>query len=540
MAEKYFPFDSVAGDRVYLAKDFREYFGDIISSGVSTNGDNLPVTSAGGLNISVGPGLAWVKGGFYQNPETLSFKISPGASLPRIDRVVTRLDVAERKINTMVISGAPAASPSPPALLRNADYYEIGLATVYVAASAISITNAQITDTRTDSSVCGVIRCLVERLEVGDFMKNCQAAFEEWFANLEEQFSGDVAGNLQNEINAIRRDLDVGTYTNPIKQQADAIRKDLDEGVYTSTIQREVTSIRSDLDNGVYSTTAIINVYTIPSAAVTLTLGAKTLTANANASGLAVLYPNVLGTWSIKVVSPSNTYTGTVFVENIGIFSAPFPTLNNMSWADINRVGQAGAAPNVFKRGDTKNITVNGETITLRLEDFNHDDLASGGKAKMTFGMKDLFAANQQMNTSNTNAGSWNSSALRSIMATYLSQMPADLRAVIKPVTKKTTAGNQSTTIQSTTDSLWLFSAKEVGIETTAAGYTGEGTLYPLFVDNNSRIKRLSNGTGSAQYWWLRSPNTGNTANFRLVNSDGSGNNTNASTSFGVCLGLCV
>ena len=68
-------------------------------------------------------------------------------------------------------------------------------------------------DTRTDSAVCGVVRSPVEVLDVDAFMVNCQTAFDEWFSNLEEQFSGDVAGNLQNQINAIRNDLDNGVYS---------------------------------------------------------------------------------------------------------------------------------------------------------------------------------------------------------------------------------------------------------------------------------------------------------------------------------------
>jgi hypothetical protein len=154
--------------------------------------------------------------------------------------------------------------------------------------------------------------------------------------------------------------------------------------------------------------------------------------------------------------------------------------------------------------------------------------------------MENLLATTYNMNSSNTNSGGWNSSAMRSRMSTFLSQLPADLRAVIKPVKKKSTAGSQSTSIQTTNDSLWLASCIEVGLETTGAGYSGEGSTYPLFVDNASRIKKLSNGAGSANYWWLRSPDTGNSTNFRYVTTDGSSGSNIASDSGGVCLGLCV
>lgn len=499
MSEKFFPFDSVNGDRAYLAKDFRKYFKTIITSGIFAGGNNLPVLSAGGLNITVGLGFAWVEGALYEVEGTpLPFALSPGASNPRIDRVVVRLDIAARKVYTTIVQGTPAASPVAPALVRNGDFYDLGLALITVPASAISITNSAIQDTRTNSAVCGVVRSPVEVLDIDDFMLNCQTAFDEWFSNLEEQFSGDVAGNLQNQINAIR----------------------------------------ADLDNGVYSTTAILHLHTVPGASVTLTLGGITLSATANPQGLADLFPNKLGTWAATVRTANGTYTGTVNVINIGIFDAAIPTLQAMKWADINAVGAAGAASAVFKRGDTKNVTLTtGEVITLRLEDFNHDDRSSGGKAPMTFMMVDALNATAKMNNTDTNVGSWNSSAMRSSMSTYLSKLPADLRAVIKPVIKKTTSGNKSTTIQSTTDSLWLPSPKEVGLLMTDAGYKDEGTQYPLFTDNASRIKKVN---GSAAHWWTRSPSTGSATYFRYVYSDGSNGYTSASNSCGVVLGLCV
>lgn len=501
MSEKYFPFNSVSGDREYLAPDFAGYFADIIASGISANGDNLPVTAAGGLALSVGAGYAWIKGHLYENTATKALSIAAGGSLPRIDRVVARLKVTDRKIETMVVQGTAAATPSPPALVRTADFWDICLANINVPASAISITNSNIEDTRTDNEVCGVVRTLIETLDVGAFMKNCRADFEKWFANLQYVLDGDVAGHLQNEIDRVR----------------------------------------ADLDNGVYSTTAIVRLYTVPGATVTLTLGTASLSAVANSSGLALLYPNKLGTWAATVKTANGTYSGSVEVSMIGIIETGLPSFSAMAWADVGAVGQGGNASKTFKIGDERNITLTtNEVVTLRIEDFNHDDLSAGGKASMTFAMKNLFAATRQMNTTNTNVGSWSSSAMRAYMSTYLSQLPADLRAIIKPVTKKTTAGNQSTTIQSTTDSLWLFSAVEVGLQTTTAGYKDEGTTYPLFTDNASRIKYLSNGAGSAQYWWFRSPYTGTATSFAIAITDGSFTNVAASYSYGVCLGLCV
>lgn len=215
MAEKFFPFNSVSGDREYDAEDFAAYFADILSSGVSANGDNLGVTPAGGLNLSVGPGRALIKGHQYRNTATITLSVSAGAANPRIDRVVARLDVAARRPFIAVVPGTPSNTPTPPALTRNDDYYEIGLASINVAASAISISAANITDTRTDSNVCGVVRCLVEKLDVSAFMQNSQTAFNEWFAGVQDILDADTAGNLLNLINTHKADgnVHISTYT---------------------------------------------------------------------------------------------------------------------------------------------------------------------------------------------------------------------------------------------------------------------------------------------------------------------------------------
>lgn len=200
MAEIYFPFNSVSGDREYSAESFAGYFGDIISSGVSANGDNLPITSAGGLTISVGTGLAWINGHLYENNTTKSLTLETGDSYHRIDRIVTRLMVAERMIETQVVKGTPAITPVAPTLLRTDEYWDIGLAEIYVASSAIAVTDSNITDTRGEDDTCGIVRCLVESISVENFLKNCREDFDTWFASLQIVLSDDVAGNLQVEI----------------------------------------------------------------------------------------------------------------------------------------------------------------------------------------------------------------------------------------------------------------------------------------------------------------------------------------------------
>lgn len=215
--------------------------------------------------------------------------------------------------------------------------------------------------------------------------------------------------------------------------------------------------------------------------------------------------------------------------------------LDAFTFSEISTIAASGKASAYFKRGDIKNVTLkNNEVIQLEIADFNHDDLNSGGKAPISFIVKNclLFTGTRYMNSSNTNVGGWNNSYMRgTVMAEILAQLPDDLVAVIKQVKKYTTAGNQQTTIQTTVDKLWLPSCIEVGTITSGAGYVNEGSQYPIFTDNNSRIKMYN---GSASNWWLRSPYAGIAPAFYSVHSDGSNNDYNANTARGVVFGLCI
>ena len=161
------------------------------------------------------------------------------------------------------------------------------------------------------------------------------------------------------------------------------------------------------------------------------------------------------------------------------------------------------------------------------------------GKAKMTLGLANCLSTTYAMNSSNTNVGGWESCALRTTLQdTIFNQLPSELRALIKKVKKKTSAGNQSSTINTTEDTLFLFSEVELFGSTTYSK-SGEGTQYPIFTNNSSRIKKQGD-SGSAYYWWERSPYASISTAFCLVDTDGSAGGTNASNTFGVCFGFCI
>lgn len=245
-------------------------------------------------------------------------------------------------------------------------------------------------------------------------------------------------------------------------------------------------------------------------------------------------------------------------------------TFADTDWATIAKVAENGTASDYFKVGDEKTIQLStGEQVTVVILGFNHDDKTSGGKAGISIGMKNLLATTYKMNSTNTNAGGWNGCAMRTdTMATLLSQLPAELQAVIKAVNKKATNGGGSssapaTTIVTSSDKLWLPAYGEIvstsaiensgasSIKNNATAFKNEGTQYeyyknligdndPYSTAQSALIKKLSNGEGSASYWWLRSPHVTIATFFWYVTDVGKANNYYASSAYGVAFGFCV
>ena len=233
-------------------------------------------------------------------------------------------------------------------------------------------------------------------------------------------------------------------------------------------------------------------------------------------------------------------------------------------WQEIKEILDSGKAKEVFEVGDEREETlITGEKITLVLLGFGQDEKVSGGKVNMTIGLKNLMDGDFEMNLTHTNEGGWEKSRMRTVyMERVFKLLPEELRNIIVPVKKSTSAGGGSTDITVSEDKLFLFSLAEIysqrgisksdnsNISGNADTYQEEGTQYEYFKellgdadpydDNEEIIKRKANGGGSTYVWWLRSPCIGSTTYFRLVNSNGTVDTTNASDTYGVCFGFCV
>jgi hypothetical protein len=134
------------------------------TSGVYSKDTNYAVSVTGARQITVAPGLAWVnyddfKGVSACSREAVALTVPDADStLSRIDRVVLQFDTAANLTAVKLKTGTPAAAPEPPDILQNHNQYELGLCTVSVPAGSSVVTAADITDTRADEDVCGVMR----------------------------------------------------------------------------------------------------------------------------------------------------------------------------------------------------------------------------------------------------------------------------------------------------------------------------------------------------------------------------------------------
>lgn len=174
-------FNSVSHDRVYRAEEWAEYFASFIGNGVfPVPSNNLQVVAGSGMVVTVKAGKAWINGYFYYNTGDLSLTLPVADGvLKRIDRIVVRWDLTERLISVVVKSSTPSASPTPPALQRDADAYELCLADITTGAGVTAISQAVITDRRLNPDLCGIVAGVVDQIDTAAF----NAQLEAWFAD---------------------------------------------------------------------------------------------------------------------------------------------------------------------------------------------------------------------------------------------------------------------------------------------------------------------------------------------------------------------
>lgn len=168
---------------VYSAEDVATYL-CTRTSGVYSKETNFAVSTTGTRQITVAPGLAWINYDDFKGVSVCSREENvltvPEAdnTLNRVDRVVLQFDTSENITAIKLKTGTPAVAAQPPDILQNHNQYELGLCTISVPAGSTAVTTADITDTRADEAVCGVMRDGVNGIPTGQLQAQVKAMLD--------------------------------------------------------------------------------------------------------------------------------------------------------------------------------------------------------------------------------------------------------------------------------------------------------------------------------------------------------------------------
>ena len=326
--------------------------------------------------------------------------------------------------------------------------------------------------------------------------------------------------------------------------------------------------------------------------AITASCGDATLTATITGSdetGSVTLYPPTLGSWTITATkgddSTSEAINATEYKDYTLKLDYVNPVLDKNEWKVIKKVADADKGANYWAVGDTKRITLNGKVGATTISNlkvdafiigFNHNSGKEGsnrihfllGKIGGKFvGLVDSYydpsgyattSGAFTMNTSDTNSGGWAKTQMRSTVLgaasdptnptanTLLAALPADLRAVMKSVTKYTdntgSGSNSASAVTATTDYLWLLAEFEVFGSRTYANSSEPSSQaqYEYFKAGNSKIAYKHSAAETAAAWRLRSPNYTTSTSFCAVDSGGGAHTYNANRSLALVPGFAA
>lgn len=147
-------------DRKYTADQLAEFFASLIGNGVSAATNSFKVIPSSGLTMNVMPGFAWINGFWAKNDSAFAISESAApASGYRQDLVVLRFDRSDRSITPVLIQGTVSSTtPAPmPSYSRTSAQYDLVLAAINLSAGNSAVTEAMITDLRTDETYCGIV-----------------------------------------------------------------------------------------------------------------------------------------------------------------------------------------------------------------------------------------------------------------------------------------------------------------------------------------------------------------------------------------------
>lgn len=501
-----FPFDSKADgydadgypvyDRAVGASMLRATFEKFFADGVfPTPGTALNIGKADtGLAVTVQPGIAIINGamGGIEGDDPITLTLDTAAPQGNVCYgIMLRYDNTDdaRSLYFNVVKGDSAATPTPPAPDQTSpEVFELRLGYVTVPSNAIDLSEATITNEK-GLEVCPYAAPFEEidmSTVTADAMASATAALASLQSYIETNMDfidsaidGTTAGNLQNQINSL-------------KQQLDAF--DLSGSVDNETIE------------------------------FTQKLGEASKLLRVKEGGLQTVH---YADGSVTYAKLSDDVKQAISKPKVG------KDISAYSWDELIELAQdpTTAAEIDYLIGQSRSINIAGYgNVDFQLIGINHDDLATGsGKAAMTFCAVSVVVK-QRMNASDDTTGGWAASEMEEWMnSTLYNAFPDYLKEHIVEVKKKYKNG-ESGSVQAVNNRLWLLSEKEL---TNSTSCGDEGEIYEYWSQNNNNNARIKlDSARKAADWWERS--VWSSASFRCVSADGRLVNFRPTSTYGV------
>lgn len=242
----------------------------------------------------------------------------------------------------------------------------------------------------------------------------------------------------------------------------------------------------------------------------------------------------------VKIVSIGDSYIDYIKVtdadENNVYYLFGATTGTNDETNTYNAIQQTIAKGGALSMGAMALDATNGAFTYSRYNDsYRFTMFEEGSKISLhvTAGSTVLIQAAKSYNV-----GGYKYSDYRNYLTNDLYELVTpSYKSLMVAVKKGSTKGFGVANVEYMYDKMWALSYSEVGFETSSP-YGSEGSPYPAYTNNESRIKKYNNGTSSAYWWWLRSPFCGGSYYFRSVYSSGNSDFSYANNYYGVAFGF--
>lgn len=215
--------------------------------------------------------------------------------------------------------------------------------------------------------------------------------------------------------------------------------------------------------------------------------------------------------------------------------------LSDYTWGQIVDLSESGIANQLFSVNDTKDLPLAGNynySVTMEIVGFNHDNLTSGGKAGITFGMKGCMRTNQAIHSPRSNTAYAETNIHSTLNGAVYNSFPEELRTGVKQVKKKTASYPGSKNIRTDNMKVFLFSNSEIGL--TDENAIDQGVRYEKFINDESRQKKVDKDGGGITKWWTRSPSSTSSYEYHLVLTTGKDDTDAIDSKNGISFGFCV